>query len=183
MLCATFLLWSGCLWAQTTLKVSGTVVSKSDNLPIIGATVVETDKTTNGAATDIDGNFYLTVPEGSTITVSYIGYKSVTMPAQSSMQVILEENNELLDEVVVTGYTTQRKADLTGSVAVVNTEDLKTTADPDPMRALQGKVPGMTITATGSPSGVGTVRIRGIGSFNSSQDPLYIVDGVPTTRA
>ena len=123
MLCATFLLWSGCLWAQTTLKVSGTVVSKSDNLPIIGATVVETDKTTNGAATDIDGNFYLTVPEGSTITVSYIGYKSVTMPAQSSMQVILEENNELLDEVVVTGYTTQRKADLTGSVAVVNTED------------------------------------------------------------
>ena len=99
------------------------------------------------------------------------------------MQITLDENNELLDEVVVTGYTTQRKADLTGSVAVVNTDDLKTTADPDPMRALQGKVPGMTITATGSPSGVGTVRIRGIGSFNSSQDPLYIVDGVPTTRA
>ncbi|HIT14902.1 MAG TPA: TonB-dependent receptor [Candidatus Avimuribaculum pullicola] len=183
MLCATFLLWSGCLWAQSTLKVSGTVVSKSDNLPIIGASVVETDKPTNGAATDIDGNFYLTVADGATITVSYIGYKSVTLPAEATMQITLDENNELLDEVVVTGYTTQRKADLTGSVAVVNTDDLKTTADPDPMRALQGKVPGMTITATGSPSGVGTVRIRGIGSFNSSQDPLYIVDGVPTTRA
>ena len=183
MLCATFLLWSGCLWAQSTLKVSGTVVSKSDNLPIIGASVVETDKPTNGAATDIDGNFYLTVADGATITVSYIGYKSVTLPAEATMQITLDENNELLDEVVVTGYTTQRKADLTGSVAVVNTDDMKTTADPDPMRALQGKVPGMTITATGSPSGVGTVRIRGIGSFNSSQDPLYIVDGVPTTRA
>ena len=183
LLCATFLLWSGCLWAQSTLNVSGTVVSKSDNLPIIGASVVETDKATNGVATDIDGNFHLSVPDGASVTISYIGYKSVTLKAAAQMQVALEENNELLDEIVVTGYTTQRKADLTGSVAVVNTEDLKTTSDPDPMRALQGKVPGMTITATGSPSGVGTVRIRGIGSFNSSQDPLYIVDGVPTTRA
>lgn len=183
LLCATFLLWSGCLWAQSTLNVSGTVVSKSDNLPIIGASVVETGKTTNGVATDIDGNFHLSVPDGASVTISYIGYKSVTLKAATQMQVALEENNELLDEVVVTGYTTQRKADLTGSVAVVNTEDLKTTSDPDPMRALQGKVPGMTITATGSPSGTGTVRIRGIGSFNSSQDPLYIVDGVPTTRA
>ncbi len=183
LLCATFLLWSGCLWAQSTLNVSGTVVSKSDNLPIIGASVVETGKSTNGVATDIDGNFHLNVPDGASVTISYIGYKSVTLKAAAQMQVALEENNELLDEVVVTGYTTQRKADLTGSVAVVNTEDLKTTSDPDPMRALQGKVPGMTITATGSPSGVGTVRIRGIGSFNSSQDPLYIVDGVPTTRA
>ena len=183
LLCATFLLWSGCLWAQSTLNVSGTVVSKSDNLPIIGASVVETDKATNGVATDIDGNFHLSVPDGASVTISYIGYKSVTLKAAAQMQVALEENNELLDEIVVTGYTTQRKADLTGSVAVVNTEDLKTTSDPDPMRVLQGKVPGMTITATGSPSGVGTVRIRGIGSFNSSQDPLYIVDGVPTTRA
>ena len=83
----------------------------------------------------------------------------------------------------MTGYSTQRKADLTGSVAVVSTDELKTISNPDPMRALQGKIPGMTITQTGSPSGTGTVRIRGIGSFNSSQDPLFIVDGVPTTRA
>ena len=152
-------------------------------MPVIGASVVETGKSTNGAATDIDGNFHLNVPEGASVTVSYIGYKSVTMKAEPQMRIVLEENNEMLDEVVVTGYSTQRKADLTGSVAVVRTDELKTTADPDPMRALQGKVPGMTITANGSPSGVGTVRIRGIGSFNSSQDPLYIVDGVPTTRA
>ena len=183
ILCAMFYLFAGYMWAQTTLKVSGTVVSGSDNLPVIGASVVETGKSTNGAATDIDGNFHLNVPEGTSVTVSYIGYKSVTMKAEPQMRIVLEENNEMLDEVVVTGYSTQRKADLTGSVAVVRTDELKTTADPDPMRALQGKVPGMTITANGSPSGVGTVRIRGIGSFNSSQDPLYIVDGVPTTRA
>lgn len=117
------------------------------------------------------------------LTFSYVGYKSVTLPATDRMNVVLEEENELLQEVVVVGYQTQRKADLTGSIAVVSTDEIKTTSNTDPMRALQGKVPGMTITANGSPSGVGTVRIRGIGSFNSSQDPLYIVDGVPTTRA
>ena len=99
------------------------------------------------------------------------------------MKVILEEDSEMLQEVVVTGYTTQRKADLTGSVAVVSTESLKTTSDTDPMRALQGKVAGMTITGNGSPSGTATVRIRGIGSFNSSQDPLYVIDGVPTNMS
>lgn len=87
----------------------------------------------------------------------------------------------LLDEVVVVGYQTMKKADLTGSVSVVNTKSLETSADTDPMRALQGKVPGMTITANGSPSGAGSVRIRGIGSFNASQDPLFVIDGVPTT--
>ena len=95
----------------------------------------------------------------------------------------MEEDAEILQEVVVTGYTTQRKADLTGSVAVVSMDALKTTADSDPMRALQGKVAGMTITGNGSPSGTATVRIRGIGSFNSSQDPLYVIDGVPTTMS
>lgn len=85
--------------------------------------------------------------------------------------------------MVVTGYTTQRKADLTGSVSVVSTDDLKTSPDADPMRALQGRVPGMTVTGNGSPIGTGTVRIRGVGSINSSQDPLFIIDGVPTTMS
>ena len=96
---------------------------------------------------------------------------------------MLEEDNAELDELVVTGYTTQRKADLTGSVAVVSTDELKTSPDPDPMRALQGRVPGMTVTGNGSPIGTGTVRIRGVGSINSSQDPLFIIDGVPTTAS
>lgn len=162
-------------------KIAGTILSKLDNYPIIGATIVEKSNTTNGVITDIDGKFSITVAPNAEITISYVGYKSVTLPATDGMTVLLEEENELLQEVVVTGYQTQRKADLTGSVAVVSTDALKTISDTDPMRALQGKVPGMTITTNGSPSGTGTVRIRGIGSFNSSQDPLYVIDGVPTT--
>ena len=117
-------------------------------------------------------NSLLSVKQGAEITISYVGFKSQTLKAKGVLKVILEEDSEMLQEVVVTGYTTQRKADLTGSVAVVSTESLKTTSDTDPMRALQGKVAGMTITGNGSPSGTATVRIRGIGSFNSSQDPL-----------
>lgn len=165
------------------LQVSGTVIAKSDGLPVIGASVVEVGNTTNGIITDFDGNFTLTVKAGAEISVSYVGCKTQVLKAQAVMKITLEEDSEVLDEVVVTGYQSQRKADLTGSVAVVSTEELKTSPDMDPMRALQGKVPGMTITTTGSPIGTGTVRIRGIGSFSSSQDPLYVIDGVPTNQA
>lgn len=170
------------VWGQN-ITVKGNVTSKTDGQPVIGASVVETAVTANGTITDLDGNFTLTVKQGADLTISYVGFKPVRLKAKALLNVVLEEDSELLDEVVVTGYSTQKKADLTGSVAVVSTKALKTTSDADPMRALQGKVPGMTITSNGSPSGTGTVRIRGIGSFNSSQDPLYVVDGVPTTRA
>lgn len=182
--CLLFIIIMGSAAVQAqNRQISGTVISKTDNYPVIGATVVEKANPANGVITDLDGNFSITVAPNAELTFSYVGYKSVTLPATDRMNVVLEEENELLQEVVVVGYQTQRKADLTGSIAVVSTDEIKTTSNTDPMRALQGKVPGMTITANGSPSGVGTVRIRGIGSFNSSQDPLYIVDGVPTTRA
>lgn len=182
--CLLFIIIMGSAAVQAqNRQISGTVISKTDNYPVIGATVVEKANPSNGVITDLDGNFSITVAPNAELTFSYVGYKSVTLPATDRMNVVLEEENELLQEVVVVGYQTQRKADLTGSIAVVSTDEIKTTSNTDPMRALQGKVPGMTITANGSPSGVGTVRIRGIGSFNSSQDPLYIVDGVPTTRA
>lgn len=174
--------FSAAVQAQN-LQVSGTVVSKADGFPVIGASVIEVGNDRNGTITDMDGKFSLTVKEGAEISISYVGCKTQTLKAQSVMSVTLEEDSELLDEVVVTGYQSQRKADLTGSVAVVSTDELKTNSDMDPMRALQGKVPGMTITTTGSPIGTGTVRIRGIGSFNSSQDPLYVIDGVPTNQA
>lgn len=166
-----------------TRQISGLVLSKVDNEPIIGATIVEIGNNSNGTISDFEGKFILSVNENANLSISYIGFNTVTIKAQPNLKILLSESSEILDEVVVTGYTTQKKADLTGSVAVVSTKELKTTSDVDPMRALQGKVPGMTITTDGSPSGVGTVRIRGIGSFNSSQDPLYIIDGVPTTRA
>ncbi len=165
------------IYAQT--EVRGTVTDASGET-VIGATVMEKG-TSNGTITDFDGNFILKVKEGSILIFSYIGYATQELPAKDGMQVTLKDNAKELAEVVVTGYTTQRKADLTGSVSVVQTKDLKSSSDTDPMRALQGKVPGMTITSNGSPVGAGTVRIRGIGSFNSSQDPLFVIDGVPTT--
>ena len=165
-----------------SMVVEGVVVSKTDGFPVIGAAVIPTDNISEGTATDIDGKFQLTVPSNTSVTVSCIGYKTVTLPASPSMNIVLEEDALLMDELVVTGYTSQRKVDLTGSVSVVSTDDLKSSHDSDPMRALQGKIPGMTITMDGSPSGTGTVRIRGIGSFNSSRDPLYVIDGIPTNQ-
>lgn len=173
-----------CITAQAQdLQVSGTVISKTDGEPIIGASVVEVGNNINGTITDIDGNFSLSVKKDAQLTISYVGFKSQTVKASSMLNISMEEDSEMLEEIVVTGYTTQRKADLTGAVSVVSTEALKTHSDPDPMKALQGKVAGMTITSNGSPSGTATVRIRGIGSFNSSQDPLYVIDGVPTNMA
>lgn len=160
---------------------TGTIVDES-GLGVIGATVME-KSSANGTVTDLDGNFKLEVSRGATLVISYIGYQTIELAAAEGMKVTLKENVNDLNEVIVTGYTTQRKADLTGAVSVVTTDGLKTAPDADPMRALQGKVPGVTITNNGSPSGTATVRIRGIGSFNSSQDPLYIVDGVPLTTA
>ena len=163
--------------AQT--EITGTVVDPQGE-PVIGATVMEKG-TANGTVTDFDGNFKLKVTAGKTLTFSYIGFEKQELPAKAGMKVALRDNAAELAEVVVTGYQVQRKADLTGSVAVVQTKDLKTSSDTDPMRALQGKVPGMSITSDGSPVGAGEVCIRGIGSFNASQSPLFIIDGVPTT--
>lgn len=157
-------------WAQDVI-VSGTVKDATGE-PVIGASVVQKG-TSNGAVTDLDGHFSFKAPQNSPLVISYIGYASQEVKASDDLVIELKENAKQLNEVVVTGYTTRRKADLTGSVAVVSTKDLKTSPDPDPMRALQGKVHGMTITSTGSPIGTGTVRIRGIGSFNSSQDALH----------
>ncbi len=168
-------------WAQQ-INVNGTVVERSTGSTVIGAAVLEVGSASNGTMTDMNGKFTLSVAEGAEIAVSCIGYRTLVVKAQPDIWVELEEDTELIDEVVVTGYTTQRKADLTGAVSVVSTKALKTNSNPDPMKALQGQIPGMTITANGSPSGVGTVRIRGIGSFNSSQDPLYVIDGVPTNQ-
>ncbi len=158
--------------------VSGVVIDQATDEPIIGASVLEKG-TTNGTITDFDGNFTLEVADGAMLEISYVGYASQTLPAAANMRVILAEDTEVLDEVVVTGYTTQRKADLTGAVSVVSASDMQKMGEANPMKALQGKVPGLNIAADGNPSGASTVRIRGIGTLNNN-DPLYIIDGVPT---
>ena len=167
--------------AQNTMEVSGTV-KEEQGLEVIGASVME-EGATNGVITDINGQFKIKVKEGAKLKISYVGYNTIVVKAQPHMTITMEVASNLIDELVVTGYTTQRKADLTGSVSIVSTKDLKTSPDADPMRALQGRVPGMTITTNGSPIGTGTVRIRGVGSINSSQDPLFVIDGVPTTTS
>ena len=115
----------------------------------------------------------------STLKITYIGYKPVTVKSATIVNVLLEEDTQMVDEVVVTGYTTQRKADLTGAVSVVKVDEIQKQGENNPVKALQGRVPGMNITADGNPSGSATVRIRGIGTLNNN-DPLYIIDGVPT---
>lgn len=167
--------------AQNTMEVSGTVKDEQ-GLEVIGASVME-EGATNGVITDINGQFKIKVKEGAKLKISYVGYNTIVVKALPHMTITMEVASNLIDELVVTGYTTQRKADLTGSVSIVSTKDLKTSPDADPMRALQGRVPGMTITTNGSPIGTGTVRIRGVGSINSSQDPLFVIDGVPTTTS
>lgn len=168
------------LYAQNKVTVSGTIVDETGS-PVVGATIMEKG-TANGTVTDIDGNFSLSTNEGAPLKISYIGYSTIEAKAAAKMNIQLKQEANELNEVIVTGYTTQRKADLTGAVSVVKTDAVKTSPDADPMKALQGRVAGMTITDTGSPSSTATIRIRGIGSFNSSQDPLFIVDGVPMTN-
>ncbi len=169
-----------CAVVSLARPISGVVIDKSTGEPIIGASILEKG-TTNGTITDFDGNFTLEVADGATLVISYVGYATQTLAATANMNVLLSEDSELLEEVVVTGYTTQRKADLTGAVTAVSASDLEKQQENNPMKALQGKVPGMNIEANGSPSGSATVRIRGEGSLNSSKDPLYVIDGVPTT--
>lgn len=168
------------IYAQNKVTASGTIVDETGS-PVVGATIMEKG-TANGTVSDIDGNFSLSTNEGTPLTISYIGYSTIEAKAAAKMNIQLKQEANELNEVIVTGYTTQRKADLTGAVSVVKTDAVKTSPDADPMKALQGRVAGMTITDTGSPSSTATIRIRGIGSFNSSQDPLFIVDGVPMTN-
>ncbi len=169
------LLASTIMYAQT--EVTGTVVD-GEGEPVIGATVMEKG-TSNGTVTDYDGNFKLKVVAGKTLVFSYIGLDTQELPAQQGMKVTMSDNAQLLNEVVVTGYTTQRKIDLTGAVSTVSINDLAKQNENNPIKAMQGRVPGMNISADGAPSGAATVRIRGIGTLNNN-DPLYIIDGVPT---
>ena len=163
------------MYAQTEIK--GTVVDAKGET-VIGATVMEKG-TSNGTITDFDGNFTIKVKEGAILVFTYIGYQTTEVPAQQDMKVTMKDDAEVLQEVVVTGYTTQRKADLTGAISTVSVDEMAKQNENNPMKALQGRVPGMNITADGNPSGAATVRIRGVGTLNDN-DPLYIIDGVPT---
>ena len=159
------------------VNVNG-IVKDATGETVIGASVM-VKGTKTGTVTDFDGKFHVECTPGATLVISYIGYQTQEVKAADGMNVVLQEAANDLNEVVVTGYTTQRKADLTGAISVVSVDDIAKQNENNPIKALQGRVPGMNISADGSPSGIATVRIRGIGTLNNN-DPLYIVDGIPT---
>jgi TonB-linked outer membrane protein, SusC/RagA family/TonB-dependent outer membrane receptor, SusC/RagA subfamily, signature region len=161
------------------ITVHGTVISATDSEPLIGASVVPEGQSATGVVTDIDGNFSISAPEGSSLVISYVGFRPKTVKAAAHLTVALDEDSKILDEVVVVGYSTQRKVDVTGAITAVDVNEINKQNENNPIKALQGRVPGMNIAADGGPSGSATVRIRGIGTLNNN-DPLYIIDGVPT---
>ena len=149
---------------------------------VIGANVVEKGNTSNGTITDVDGNFTLSVPQGATLVVSFIGYRTQEVAAAPSVVVTLEDDAELLSEVVVIGYGSVKKNDMTGSVTAIKAEEINRGAISSPDQMLQGKVPGLLVTpASGDPTGKATIRIRGAASLNASNDPLIVIDGIPMT--
>lgn len=146
---------------------------------VIGASVVEKGNTTNGTITDLDGNFSLNVPKGSTLVVSFIGYKTQEVVAASSVVVTLQEDSELLDEVVVIGYGVARKNDLTGSVTAIKPDEMNKGLTTSAQDMMQGKIAGVSVVNNGGePGGSATIRIRGGSSLNASNDPLIVIDGL-----
>ena len=160
--------------------VSGTVLDKTGE-SVIGASVV-VKGTTNGTITDFDGKFTLTnVPESGTIEISFVGYKTVNVAVkgQSTIKVILEEDTETLEEVVVVGYGVQKKSDVTGALTQVSSKTIRERPVQNALQAMQGKAAGVQITSNNRPGELGDVRIRGSRSLNASNDPLYVIDGIP----
>lgn len=179
LLIIMFSMLSGALLAQTTGKIRGRVVDKETRETLVGVSVILESSTSIGAITDLDGNFEVSAQAGANLVISYIGYKTVTIPARNGMMVELVSDIATLDEVVVVGYGTMRKSDLTGSVSSVKGSDLSVLSTPNIASALGGRSSGVHVVSSGAVDGPVKVRVRGIGTINNS-DPLYVVDGFPT---
>ena len=175
----SFLLLSASIIMYAQQEVTGTVTDALG--PVIGATVMEKG-TSNGTVTDFDGNFKLKVQPGRTLVISYIGYDAVELPAKNGMTVEMKENAKELQEVVVTGYQVQRKADLTGAVAVMDMKGPISESDPNMLNSMQGKLAGVDIVTYAAPGGgSSSIRVRGMSTVNAC-DPLYVIDGVATNE-
>ena len=160
------------------VKADGTVVDQTGEA-VIGASVVEAG-TSNGVATDFDGRFSLTVKKGAVLRVSFIGYKTKDVKAGQGMRILLEDDSNLLEEVVAIGYGAVKRKDVTTAVSSVSTKDLEGRPIVSAAQGMQGKAAGLQISqASGQPGSAPTVRVRGTTSLNGSNNPLYVVDGVP----
>lgn len=160
-------------------KVKGTIVDAT-GMPVIGAAIKEKG-TSNGVVSDIDGNFALEVGDNAILEISYIGYKTLEVKAsQKPMNITMVEDAEMLDEVVVVGYGSQRKSDLTGGITSVNAEQLEMVTSNNLLDKLAGQVPGLSITTTNArPGEEQSLRVRGINSLTASNTPLIVLDGIP----
>lgn len=179
-----FLFGAASLNAETLQQsnVKG-VVKDAAGIPVIGATVMEKG-TNNGTVTDVDGNFSLNVSEKGILLISYVGYKPQEIPVngKQSFNIILEENNELLEEVVVIGYGSVKRKDVTTAISTVSTKDLDQRPIVSAAQGIQGKAAGISVMQPNGEPGAGlSIRVRGTTSMNASNDPLYVVDGVPMT--
>ncbi|MDN3686249.1 TonB-dependent receptor [Cyclobacterium jeungdonense] len=169
----------GSTFQEADVTISGTVLDENGE-PLPGATI-SVQGTTRGTVTDLDGKFSITVPEESSLVISFIGYQSQTIKAgnQSNITIRMNQDSSALEEVVVIGYGTQKKSDLTGSVGSVGESELNERPSPSLNQALAGRVAGVQVNVnSGRPGGRTNVRIRGFSSINSSNNPLYVVDGV-----
>ena len=164
-------------WAQQ--RISGTVKDAKGEA-LIGVSVKQAG-TANGTTTNASGQFVLNAPQGANLEFSYIGYTPQTLPARNGMTVTLREDNQLIDEVVVVGYGTMRRKDVTSSITTIKADDLNKGVFTDPASMLQGKVAGLTITTTGDPSGTPSITLRGASSLRegAAMQPYYVIDGIP----
>ncbi len=166
------------LFAQNQLSINGKVTDV-DNQPIPGASIL-IKGTMQGTVTDMEGNYSLQAENNAILQFSFIGFETQEIPVnnQTTISVQLKEETVKLDEVVAIGYGVARKRDLTGSIVSIDGESLKTSPDNNPIKALQGRVPGLTVTNSGGAGASPTVRIRGVATVNASTNPLYVVDGM-----
>ncbi|MDD4009683.1 MAG: SusC/RagA family TonB-linked outer membrane protein [Fermentimonas sp.] len=180
MFLALFFLGIGIVLAQT--QVQGIVVDENGD-PAVGATI-QVKGTTQGAVTDINGNFNLSAPTGGTLIVSYVGYTTQEVSVSSNVRIVLSEDSEMLEDIVVVGYMQRKISATSASVVKVNAKEIEEKPTANPMDALQGKVAGLQVyTSSGEPSAFSSLKLHGVGSLGAGSAPLYILDGMPVATS
>lgn len=182
LLLTILLFFTQIISAQLQVTVNGNIIDETNREPIIGASVMEKG-TSKGVISDMDGYFSITVAQGATIRVSYIGFitQDIVVTGNGTLNVAMKDDITELSDVVVTGYATQKKADLTGAVSVVKVSEVKSLNTGNIIKALQGRIPGVFIKNSGRPDGNVDIKIRGASTLGNS-NPMYVIDGIPTTR-
>ena len=172
------LFFSICALAQQ-IEINGIITSESDGMPLPGVNVI-VQGTARGTITDFDGKYSIMVSKGEQIDFSYVGFitQTVTIENQTQINIVLKDDVASLNEVVVIGYGTQKKADVTGAISTIKSEDIAKTPNSNVMQSMQGKVAGVQVVSSGTPGGSPTVRVRGVNSFQGGNNPLYVVDGM-----